>query len=141
MVNKEYIKPASFDFILAGKSDELAIKDINQARTALPPMTPARNSSSAVPSTVKTSKKIRISVPIQSTTDPSTSVVAVTSTPAPSTTKKPANAALKELLTIFPEMKENEKEILNWTMEELLDRLVKAKVDKFEEFLMEVEME
>lgn len=57
-----------------------------------------------------------------------------------STTKKPTRTeALKDFLAIFPEMKENGGEVLNWTMEELLERLIKEKVSKFEEFLKQVE--
>jgi hypothetical protein len=150
VVNKEYIRPASFDFILAGKSDDLAVKDITQRdkSTQLPPVTPARRTVPTSQSTAK-SKKIRISVPTRTEdnyfeTDSRTVIASTPQSKAVkitmSTTKKPTRTeALKDFLAIFPEMKENGGEVLNWTMEELLERLIKEKVSKFEEFLKQVE--
>lgn len=141
VVNREYIKPASFDFILSGKSDDLAVKDITQRDSIrnLPPVTPARrvptttttkSDNGAPPSTAR-SKKIRISVStMHQPTDPKP-----TSTPNPKPNSNYTN--FREFLAIFPDYKE--KEILNWTMEELLDRLIKEKVNKFEEFLKTAE--
>lgn len=121
VVRKEYAVPASFDFILSGQSDDLAVKDVNQRLSIIIPSTPTtteRKQSSLTipppPSTVKSTKKIRISV----------------STPS---TKKPVVNAISELLSIFPSLKGNE--ILNLTMEELLERLVKEKVAQYEEFI------
>lgn len=52
-----------------------------------------------------------------------------------STTKKPPTS-ISVITDLFPTLK-NETGILNWTMEELLERLVKEKVGQFEEFLRE----
>lgn len=164
--NKQYICPASFDFILAGKSDDHAVKDVTMARGAVPPVTPARRTvtgtveGSAVKgqqSTVK-GKKIRISVAydkqqnenveqsnsLQSRTHLTQSTVSTPLNSKPkiilsSTAKKPS-ASVSALTDIFPVLKK-ETGILNWTMEELLDRLVKEKVGRFEEFLKEQQLE
>ena len=57
-----------------------------------------------------------------------------------STTKKQAqtqtNSALKtDLLNLFPSLKAEQGNILNWTVEELLEYLIKEKVEMFKEFL------
>ena len=162
VVNKEYIKPASFDFILAGESDDFAVKDVTQhqhkqQRDVFVPVTPARKGTVIVnpgQSTVKSSKKIRISVPSQTTdtsadmttaksaatiteSTPKSKNIKITMTSASTTKKFPST--LKEFSSIFPDLKTDE--ILNLTVEEFFDRLIKEKVGKFEEFLRRIETE
>lgn len=169
VVNKEYIKPASFDFILAGESDDLAVKDITQQqqhqhqqkqhRDLLVPKTPARNTTvNPGQSTVKSSKKIRISVPslhtdtlADITTATATATKTITeseSTPksknikismTSASTVKNFPSTLKEFSSIFPDLKTDE--ILNLTMEQFFDRLIREKVLKFEDFLRRTEAE
>lgn len=137
VVKKEYFAPGSFEFILAGKSDELAVKDLDQisngpssSKISLTvPSTPftSRNKQQ-LPNTVKSSsKKIKISVP---------STPSCTTKKSISTNTKTASN-IHQFFNIFPSFqgKEVNGEILNLTVEELLDRLIKEKVGLFEEFL------
>ena len=147
--NQEYIKPASFEFILANKSDSSAICDINNRTTDKHPdipQTPIRRgtSSTTTQSTVK-SKKIRISVPqsaVKPSETPQSSRSSRVITVIPSTSKKNPNSTptnptnLKNILiNLFPTLKPEQDKILNWTMEELFDNLIREKAEMFQEFL------
>lgn len=147
IVNQEYIKPASFEFILANEPDDLAICDINHSKntaTVAIPQTPASKVTTTAASTVKP-KKIKISVPQSAVKPVELPVKTPQSTRSQprviaSTTKKQAqtqtNSALKtDLLNLFPSLKAEQRNILNWTMEELLEYLIKEKVEMFKEFL------
>jgi len=137
IVNQEYIKPASFEFILGNQPDNSAICDINDstARVTIP-RTPIRKNGSATAvvvvgqSTVK-SKKFRISVP-QSAIKSSVPTV---ETPQSSrlTSKRPNLKS--DLINLFPSLQAQEDKILTWTMEELFEHLIKEKVEMFQDFL------
>lgn len=166
IAKRQFIQPASFEFILAGKSDECAVKDIfvkpptmlvssTPSRAQLAKRTPSKikqtpskvqllkaTPSKATPSkTIKaTPSKIRLSVK----QTPKSTIKSIDSenrrTPSKAgSSKKPAIAAasssaiLHELRRLFPQIKP--EEVLNWTMQDLLDRLIREKVDKFDHFL------
>jgi hypothetical protein len=133
-------------------------------RREVVPVTPARKITSGQgPSTVKSSKKIRISVPTQMTdsafintnskvnhnpntntiteSTPKSKNIKITMTSATPTSKSAAaKLAIKEFSSIFPELKPA-NDFLNLTLEQFFDRLIKQKVGKFEEFLRQIEAE
>lgn len=142
----QFVSPASFDFILAGQPDDLAIKDLRDLNlneteniksftdnTKLIPSTPTtiqnthththshntftpinrRKLLNVLPVSQVKSKKIRIS----------------SSTPM----KNSDGKKFEILKKIFPQLCAKNVLILNWTMEEFLERLVSDNVRKFEE--------
>ena len=175
IAKRQFIQPASFEFILAGKSDECAVKDIfvkpptmlvssTPSRAQLAKRTPSKiikqtpskaQLVKATPSKATPSKTIKATPSKTIKATPSKIRLSVKQTPkstiksidsenrrTPSKTgslKKPAiaaassNAILHEFRRLFPQIKP--EEVLNWTMQDLLDRLIREKVDKFDYFL------
>lgn len=142
---------------MAGKKDDQAIKDISQKNNVtIVPFTPARRTERGSgntgqgqvppPSTAK-GKRIKISVPqsvrMKKTDEAGEELTAIksqaTPTRKPQSTPSASLSTKNAIFTLFPALK-NEPNLLNWTMEELLDRLIKEKVGKFKEFLREIEV-
>ena len=140
-MNQEYVKPASFEFILANQPDNLAICDINERKSppARPiPQTPIRRQAPVTQSTIK-SKKIRISVPQSGMKQATATAINIasssTKTPQSSRPTPQLNKLKIDLINLFPSLKDQQDAILNWTMEELFEQLIKEKVGMFRDFL------
>jgi len=124
----EFIHPASFEFILAGKSDDLAVKDISHVPKIKIVQTPRRTPSKTRDISQTPSRKTS-NIDISRT--PSRKTIKISSViPATPQSKIPI---LSELRSLFPHTKQ--EEVLNWTMQDLIDRLIREKVDKFDQFL------